>query len=128
MDLAYGLRVIVGIASASPTHVLVEAIGFRSFSDALLPDDARSVAALLAKAVTVPRDHGKFTVGSFECAVQSPATESRTVIANHHRSRIRMTRLRFTPPSHFATFVYDLDDDQAALLRDALLEAATQCP
>ena len=127
VHLANGLQATVATTTSQPQRVIIEAIGFRSFTDVLLADDARSVAALLAKATVIPSEAGKSTVGSFECAVASPATETRTVIANHHRSRIRMTRLRFTPPSHFATFVYDLDDLQAARLRDALLEAAEEC-
>ena len=127
MHLANGLQAAVATTAEQTQRVVIDAAGFRSFTDVLLPDDARSVAALLAKAIVIPLGQGKSTVGSFECAVASPATETRTVIANHHRSRIRMTRLRFTPPSHFATFVYDLDDLQAARLRDALLEAAEEC-
>ena len=127
VHLENGLRATVATTARHPQRVIIDAVGFRSFTDVLLPDAARSVAALLAKATVTAPGAGKSTVGSFECAVASPATETRTVIANHHRSRIRMTRLRFTPPSHFATFVYDLDDLQATRLRDALLEAAEEC-
>lgn len=127
VHLENGLRATVATTARHPQRVIIDAVGFRSFTDVLLPDDARSVAALLAKATVTAPGAGKSTVGSFECPVASPATETRTVIANHHRSRIRMTRLRFTPPSHFATFVYDLDDLQATRLRDALLEAAEEC-
>lgn len=125
--LANGLTAQVSLTPSQPKSVVITVTGFRSFVDVLRAEDARNLVALISTALETSPTDTKKTIGSFDCPVRAPATETRTVIANHHRSRIRMTRLRFTPPSHFATFVYDLDQTQGALLRDALTKAVEQC-
>ena len=56
-----------------------------------------------------------------------PSTDYRTIAANHPRSPIRMTRVHFTPPSHFASNIYDLDLSAAAALIAALQEGIALC-
>jgi len=121
--LANGLTATVGLSGNEERPVAIDVSGFRSFSDVMSTENL-SLADLLVIAVETTPGAGKVTVGRFDCPTTGPAQESRTVIANHHRSRIRMSRLRFTPPSHFATFIYDLDDANASLLTNALREAA----
>ena len=54
MHLANGLQAAVATTAEQTQRVVIDAAGFRSFTDVLLPDDARSVAALLAKAIVIP--------------------------------------------------------------------------
>ena len=117
----------VGVTTEQHQRVAIEVTGFRSFVDAMTPAEADELAQLLDAALQVELSVGKVTVGTINCPVRPPARETRTVIANHHRSRVRMTRLRLTPPSHFATLVYDLDQSNGALFRDSLHEAVTLC-
>ncbi len=126
LTLANNRSARIGVTPAQH-KVAIDVTGFRSFVDVMTPTEADELAELLDEALRVDPHAGKVTVGQLNCPVRPPARETRTVIANHHRSRVRMTRLRLTPPSHFATLVYDMDDSNTQLFRDALHEAARLC-
>ena len=67
------------------------------------------------------------TVARIEIDHRGPSTDYRTLVVNHPRSAIRMTRVHFTPPSHFASNIYDLDQNAARRLTASLEEGIATC-
>lgn len=127
VTLANGLTISVELTANTRIPLMLQASGFRRFTDPMALDHAVAVVGALKAARFTVEASTSSTTARIEIEHPGPSTDYRTIAANHLGSPIRMTRVHFTPPSHFASNIYDLDIPATATLIAALQEGISSC-